>query len=292
MLAIGGGSVLDAAKVVAMTVTNGNKPEALVGMMKGKNKPLPFYCIPTTSGTGSEVTIVSVIKDAENHQKQFIVDPNLVPKAAALDPILLASMPPAITAMTGMDALTHAIEAYLSLNSTQTTEQLAIDAMQLILKNLPVAFGDGANLPARESVALGAYKAGVAFTNSSLGYVHAISHQLGGTYGVPHGLGNAILLPKVLRFSLPKVINRLAKLSKQLNIGTSEMIPEERALAFIEYVEDLNASLLIPNVVRELQQDDIPHIANLAYKEAIYSYAVPKFMSTGDCEKLLLQCLA
>ena len=291
VLAVGGGSVIDAAKVVVMAATNGNAPEKLIGMIKGKQKPLSFYAIPTTSGTGSEVTIVSVVSDKESHKKQFVINPNLVPKAAALDPVLLSTMPPAITAMTGIDALTHAIEAYLSRNASKKTDLYAVEAVKFIFKSLPIAFEDGKNFQAREAMALASHKAGIAFTNASLGYVHAISHQLGGIYGVSHGLGNAILLPKVLKASLPNITNKLAELGKELNIGTLDMTNEERAAEFIHSIEELNARLNIPNVVHELQKKDISHIANRAYKEAISSYAVPKFMSIMDIEVILHQCL-
>ncbi|NEO52659.1 MAG: iron-containing alcohol dehydrogenase [Okeania sp. SIO3B5] len=291
VLAVGGGSVVDAAKVVAMAATNGNSPEKLVGIMKGKQKPLPFYAIPTTSGTGSEVTIASVVSEKESHRKRFVIDPNLVPKAAALDPVLLATMPPAITAMTGMDALTHAVEAYLSRNASRKTDRYALEAIKRIFESLPVAFEDGKNFQAREAMALASHQAGIAFTNASLGYVHAISHQLGGIYGVSHGLGNAILLPKVLKASLPNITNQLAELAKELNIGMSDMTNEERAAAFIDSIEKLNARLNIPSVVHELQKEDISRIAGTAYEEAISSYAVPKFMSTKDIEAILCQCL-
>lgn len=291
VLALGGGSVIDAAKVVMMAATNGQNPQALVGIKKGRKAPLPFYSVPTTSGTGSEVTYVSVVKDSAQHRKQFVVDPKLVPIAAALDPALLVSMPPSITAMTGMDALTHAIEAYLSRNATPKTQKLSIEACQLIFDNLTTAYKQGENQQAREAMAVAAYKAGLAFTLSSLGYVHAISHQLGGIYGLPHGLGNAIVLPKVLKASFPDSISLLAQLAKETNIGTAKQDERERALFFIEHIEQLNKALGIPTVIELLQQDDIKHIAKLAYDEAKSSYAVPKFMSIEQCEALLRKCL-
>ena len=289
---MGGGSVIDAAKVVMMAATNGQNPQALVGIKKGRKAPLPFYSVPTTSGTGSEVTIVSVVKDSAQHRKQFVVDPKLVPLAAALDPVLLTSMPPSITAMTGMDALTHAIEAYLSGNATPETQQLSVDACNLIFAHLATAYEKGADQAAREAMAMGSYKAGVAFTRSTLGYVHAISHQVGGIYGVPHGLGNAILLPKVLKASLPESASKLAALAQATHIGSAEQSEQARATHFIEHIEQLNKTLAIPTVIEPLQQEDIQRIAKLAYDEAKVSYAAPKFMSIEQCEALLRTCLA
>lgn len=292
VLAVGGGSVMDAAKAVALSIGNNKDPEKLVGMLKGKKRPLPLYCVPTTSGTGSEATVAAVISDTDSHQKQFVIDIRLVSDACALDPVILSSVPPGITAMTGMDALTHAIEAYIGINGSKRTDKLAEEAILSIVKSLPVAYKNGNDLEARSEMAMASYQAGVAFTEASLGYVHAISHQLGAHYGVPHGLGNAILLPKVLLASLPAIENKLARLSLLLGWNDENESKSFNAMAFIRKIEEMNKAMDIPGVVYDLDRTNIPSIAKSARKEAVFNYPAPKLLTVGECEEILEACLA
>ena len=287
VVAFGGGSAMDAAKVMAVAATNRRAPEKLVGILKGLRKPLPFYAVPTTAGTGSETTVASVISQDESHAKSFVVDHRSLALAAALDPRLMEGLGPDLTAATGMDALTHAIEAWISTISTPETDRYALEAIQLILEHLPRACENGSDLEAREAMAIASYKAGRAFTQSLLGYVHAISHQLGAYYGIPHGLGNAIVLPKVLAFSQGAARSRLAKLAIETGLG--EPAAGETALAqmFVDHIIALNRRLGIPATVAELQDEDIPGIAKGALHEALLNYPVPRHMGRRDCEQLI-----
>ena len=292
VVAFGGGSAMDAAKVIAVAAANNRAPEKLVGFFKGRKKPLPFFAVPTTAGTGSEATIVSVISDNVTHAKSFVIDSRTVPLAAALDPRLMASIPATMTAATGMDALTHAIEAYLSTISTPETDRNAIEAIQLIFEFLPMACKDGSNLEAREAMSIASYKAGKAFTKAFVGYVHAISHQLGAYYGIPHGLANAVVLPHVIEFSREAAAPKLAILAVKTGLGESSEGEAVLAQKFVDHISQLNAQLEIPQFAMELKEEDIPAIARGALKEALLNYPVPRHMTRLDCEQLLGGLLA
>ena len=287
VVAFGGGSAMDTAKVIAVAGANKCGPERLAGYFKGLKKPLPLFAVPTTAGTGSEVTIASVISDDASHAKAFVIDSRTIPLAAALDPRLMQSIPPALTAATGMDALTHALEAYLSTIATPETDQDAIEAIRLVFENLPTAFSDGSNLQAREAMSLAAFKAGRAFTRASVGYVHAISHQLGAHYGTAHGLGNAIVLPYVVEFYLPVSTSRLARLAVELGLGTLAEDKTDLAQKMLDGISALNEQLDIPEKVPDLMEADIPGIARGALKEALLNYPVPRHLIRSDCEELL-----
>lgn len=293
ILGVGGGSSIDAAKVIAAMATTGKSPAQLVGVMKVNKAPLPLYAIPTTAGTGSEVTVAAVVTDSKKHEKSVVVDPKLVPVAAALDPVMMKGMPPPITAATGMDALTHAIEAYVSLWPQADTAMLCVSSVRLIFANLPRAYAHGEDLEARESMALASLYAGLAFTRASVGYVHAFSHKLGGMYGVPHGLGNAIVLPKVLDFSKdsPLAEARLAELEVAIGAGSASEPKSVLAQRFIDRVRELNRSVGIPEKVPELRAVDIPAIARAACNEGARDYPVPKNMNLRQAEALLRDCL-
>ena len=195
IVAVGGGSSMDSAKAIAMAIANPKPLRSLAGYFKGRRSPVPIYAVPTTAGTGSEVTVAAVIADPEHEDKVVIIDPRLVPRMAALDPVLMTGLPPAITAATGIDALTHAIEAFVGNWCTPYSDGMALAAVGLIFGNLRTCFNDGGNLAAREKMALASTYAGFAFTRANVGYVHAIAHQFGGVYHTPHGLANAIMLP-------------------------------------------------------------------------------------------------
>ncbi|MEC8428268.1 MAG: iron-containing alcohol dehydrogenase, partial [Pseudomonadota bacterium] len=219
LLAVGGGSSIDAAKVIALAAGNDKTPKQLEGKFKARKPALPLYAIPTTAGTGSEVTVAAVITDTELDQKCLVLDPKGVPLAAALDPEIMKGMPAPITAATGMDALTHAVEAYISRFAEARTDAYAVAAIRMIMSDLTKAYDDGSDIKARSSMALASYYAGMAFTKAFVGYVHAIAHQFGAKYHTPHGLANAIVLPHILEYSKPAVAHRLGELAIECGLG-------------------------------------------------------------------------
>jgi alcohol dehydrogenase class IV len=292
IVAVGGGSSMDAAKAVAVAIANPGKPlRKLAGYFKGLRNPVPVYAIPTTAGTGSEVTVAAVVSDPEKECKLVIVDTRIVPRMAALDPALMTGLPPHITAATGMDALTHAVESFVGNWATDYTDGLALSAVGLIFENLRTAYHDGGNLEAREKMALASTYAGMAFTRANVGYVHAIAHQFGGKYHTPHGLANAIMLPHVLEFSAPKITGRLAALAVRAGLGAEH--EAERALAkkFIAAVVELNRELGIPTHLDALRKEDIPALAKAACHEAETGYPVPRYMTQRQCEDIIRRVL-
>ena len=248
---------------------------------------MPFFAIPTTAGTGSEVTIAAVVSDKQAKIKHSIIDPKVVPSMVALDPKLMAGLPSFITAPTGMDALTHAVEAYVSTAATTETDEFARMAAGGVMRNLLTAYTDGNDLEARERMAVASSMAGLAFTRAGVGYVHAIAHQLGGLYHVPHGLANAIVMPHVLDFSKPKCAHRLADLARVSGIGASSATDAELADAFIAQIRQMNAAMQIPTVVKELRREDFDKIIDRAFAEAHGTYGVPRYMSRGEAGELL-----
>ncbi len=292
IVAFGGGSSMDASKAIAVSIANPKKSlRQLAGYFKGLRAPVPVYAVPTTAGTGSEVTVAAVVSDPERQAKLVIVDTRIVPRMAALDPTLMTGLPPHITAATGMDALTHAVESFVSKWATDYTDGLALTAVSLIFENLRTAFSDGGNLEAREKMALASTYAGMAFTRANVGYVHAIAHQFGGKYHTPHGLANAIMLPHVLRFSAPSIHDRLARLAVRAGLG-SEHEPD-RALAhrFVDAVVELNRDLGIPTQLDALRAADIPALAKAACHEAHTGYPVPRYMTRAQCEDIIRKVL-
>jgi alcohol dehydrogenase len=293
ILAVGGGSVIDAAKVIGAMAVTGKSPQQLIGMLKVSKPMLPLYAIPTTAGTGSEVTVAAVVTDPAEHEKSAIIDPKLVPSAAALDPLLMRGMPRHITAATGMDALTHAIEAYVNRWPHAETALHCRGAVRMIFTHLPRVYANGDDLESREAMALASFYAGLAFTKAYVGYVHAFSHKIGGMYGVPHGLGNAITLPYVLEFLVnsPAARKRLAELA--LEIGAGQTGDDETVLAkrFVDRVRELNNQVGIPTRIDSLQRNDVPLIARAAMIEAHRDYPVPANMKLAEAEALLARML-
>lgn len=289
ILAVGGGSAIDAAKVIGAMAVSGKSPAKLVGMLKVGKPMLPLFAIPTTAGTGSEVTVAAVVTDPVQHVKSAVIDPKLVPMAAALDPLLMKGMPKPITAATGMDALTHAVEAYINRWPHADTEQHCVAAVRMIFGNLQRAYDDGNDMEAREAMALASFYAGLAFTKAYVGYVHAFSHKLGGMYGVPHGLANAITLPYVLDFikDAPLARERLAKLAIAIGAGAAGDAEDALAQRFIDRVRELNRGVGIPEKVASLKPVDVPVVARAAMVEAARDYPVPMSMSLGEAETLL-----
>lgn len=292
IVAFGGGSPMDASKAIAVAVANpGKSLRQLAGYFKGWRRPVKLYAVPTTAGTGSEATVAAVISDPEKLRKLVVVDFRIVPKIAALDPALMTGLPPHITATTGIDALTHAVEAFIGNWKTPYSDRMALSAVAMIFGNLRTAYRDGGNLEARDRMALAATHAGIAFTRANVGYVHAIAHQFGGKYHTPHGLANAIMLPRVLRFSMPAITERLAQLAITAQVGAENDSPQTLAEKFVGAVEQLIADLGIPATLESLQEADIPALAAAALHEAHTGYPVPRYLTQAQCENLIREVL-
>jgi alcohol dehydrogenase len=292
IVAFGGGSSMDASKAIAVSIANpGKSLRSLAGYFKGLRSPVPVYAVPTTAGTGSEVTVAAVVSDPERQSKLVIVDTRIVPRMAALDPNLMTGLPPHITAATGMDALTHAVESFIGQWATPYTDGLALTAVGLIFENLRTAYSDGKNLEAREKMALASTYAGMAFTRANVGYVHAIAHQFGGRYHTPHGLANAIMLPHVLKFSAPAVTPRLAKLAVRARLGLAHESDKVLAQRFLDAVVELNRDLGIPEHLEALREADIPALAKAACHEAHTGYPVPRYMTQAQCQAMIRRVL-
>ena len=286
IIGFGGGSSMDCAKAVgACTV----KPNQSLAQMKGilkVHKKLPLLmAIPTTAGTGSETTLAAVITDADTRYKYAINDFPLIPRYAVLDPKVTLSLPPFITATTGMDALTHAVEAYIGNSTTIDTRRDALKAVKLIFENIDIAYEHGDNIQARRNMLHASFYAGCAFTKSYVGYVHAVAHSLGGQYNVPHGLANAILLPLVLREYGSCIDKKLHKLAIAAGLADKNTPDHEAAELFIQAIEEMKERFGIVNIVNEIQETDIPKLAHYADKEANPLYPVPKLMDASELEK-------
>ncbi len=284
IIAYGGGSPIDCAKGIAARATN---PKRLIPKMKGllkvKHKPAFLIAIPTTAGTGSEATVAAVISNAKTHEKYAINDPKLIPLYAVLDPKLLVSLPGKVTSTTGMDALTHAVEAYIGGSNTKGTRKEAKEAVLLIKNNLLKSYQNPTDLEARNNMQIASYKAGLAFTRAYVGYVHAIAHTLGGMYGVPHGLANAVILPHVLRKFGSSCYTRLAELADYISLTDKDKTKKEKAEAFIGFIDELNAQMNIPNKIENvIQEKDLPIMVKRAIKEANPLYPVPDLWDEKD----------
>jgi alcohol dehydrogenase class IV len=256
------------------------------GLLKITHKLPPLFAVPTTAGTGSEVTLAAVVSDPETHEKNACNDPKLRPKYAVLDPELTVGLPPHITSTTGMDALTHAVEAYIGKSNVKSTEEYAEKATKMIFENIEKAYTNGKDIEARDQMLKASFYAGQAFTRAYVGYVHAIAHNLGGQYGVPHGLANAIILPYVLEYYGETAHKRLAKLAEIAGVKTTGS-DKEKAEAFIEAIKTLNKNMNIPDGFDMVQEKDIPVIVERALKEGNPLYPVPKIMDKADCEAVI-----
>jgi alcohol dehydrogenase len=281
VLAIGGGSSMDAAKIIAAAATSNESPAGWVGMGKVKHALLKLYAIPTTSGTGSEATMGAVISDAATHEKHIIMGDSLLPIAVALDADLILDLPPHITAATGMDALTHGIEAYIGVWERGTRLEDARVAIKLIFDYLPTAYRDGRNLAARNAMSMGAYYAGLAINQVNVGNVHAIAHQLGGKYGIPHGLANALVLPHILEFCRDEAQQRLAELAVLIGAGSESEGASALAHKFIQAVKDLRTEVGIPNQLDVIKRADFEQISQQAIAEG-FAYPVPRLLDRAS----------
>lgn len=286
VLAVGGGSSIDAAKLIAASATSDQDPREWVGFGKVKHEVLQLYAIPTTSGTGSEATMGAVISDSLTHEKGIISGACLLPSAAALDPDLLQGLPPHITAATGMDALTHAIEAYICTWERGTRKAHSRTAIKLIFEHLVTAYNDGSNLEAREAMAMAAYYAGMAINQVNVGNVHAIAHQLGGKYGIPHGLANALVLPHVLEFCREEARKPLAELAVLVDAGEPGDTEEQLAQKFIGAVRTLRSAIQIPDHSEKIKAEDFDYLCDLAMAESA-SYPVPRLLDRENTLAIL-----
>ena len=285
IIGFGGGSSMDCAKATGARIA---KPHQSLAKMKGilkVHRRLPLLiAIPTTAGTGSETTLAAVITDAETRYKYAINDFPLIPRYAVLDPKVTLSLPPAITASTGMDALTHAVEAFIGNSTTYGTRKDALLAVKLIFENLDTVYNDGGNLDARRNMLHASFYAGCAFTKSYVGYVHAVAHSLGGQYNVPHGYANAVILPMVLEAYGSAVYKKLDKLAVEAGIADPEDSYEEGAKKFIQAIKDMKLRFHIGNTIPEIREEDIPKLAHYADKEANPLYPVPVLMNARELE--------
>ena len=255
--------------------------------MKSRQPALPLFVVPTTSGTGSEVTIGAVISDNVTHQKGLLIDPRIVPLATAIDPLIMQGMPRGVTADTGIDALTHALESWMSEFANAETDYYASAATRMIFTHLPVAYHDGKNLEAREALGLASHYAGLALNRAGLGYVHAIAHQLGAHYGVPHGRANAIVLPYVLEFNREACAKRLAALARKVGIADAGTSDRQAADRLIARVQELLREVKIDTRVAGINAADFPHMVEGAFAEAHGTYAVPRYMDAEDVRGVL-----
>lgn len=286
IIGFGGGSSMDCAKAVGVRVARPNTHLSKLGGILKVHAKLPLLiAIPTTAGTGSETTLAAVIVDAKTRHKYAINDFPLIPRYAVLDPKVTLTLPASITATTGMDALTHAVEAYIGNSTTPGTRKDAIMATELIFANLDTAFNDGTNVTARKNMLKAAYYAGCAFTKSYVGYVHAIAHSLGGEYNVPHGLANAVILPMVLEGYGKSIYKKLHTLAIAAKVADSDMTDEEAAKAFIQAVKDMKVRFNIGDTIPQIKEEDIPKMASYADKEANPLYPVPVLMDKKELEK-------
>lgn len=283
IIAFGGGSPIDCAKAVGARIAN---PKKTVPQMKGLlkvGKKLPmFVAIPTTAGTGSETTLAAVVSNPDTNEKYAISDPHLIPNIAVLDPSLTVGLPKGVTSTTGMDALTHAVEAYIGKSNTNATKKYAINATKLIFKSLKTAYDNGEDIVAREDMQQAAFEAGLAFTRAYVGNVHAIAHTLGGFYGVPHGLANAVILPYVLEYYGSSVYKTLSELGFAAGVSDKSKSDEENAKRFIVAIKELNLNMDIPEKIEGIKDEDIPKMIDHAYKEANPLYPVPRIFTKED----------
>ncbi len=289
LVAVGGGSAIDTAKGIGIV---SNNPEfadivSLEGCAPTKHKSVPIIAIPTTAGTAAETTINYVIIDENKQKKMVCVDPNDIPAVAIVDAELMYSLPRGLTAATGMDALTHAIEGYITRGAWQMSDMFEIEAIRMIAQWLPIAVEEPSNPEARNGMAVAQYIAGMAFSNVGLGLVHGMAHPMGSLFDVPHGVANALLLPTVMEFNMPCCIDKYAAIARAMGVDTSAMTPEEAAKAACEAVKALSLKVGIPQHLSELgiSEADIPRLAQQALED-VCTPGNPRDVTLADIEAL------
>jgi alcohol dehydrogenase class IV len=268
IIGFGGGSSLDIAKVTSILITNPGKIDSFFGVDLVPNPGIPVILIPTTAGTGSEVTPIAILSDTKEKLKKGIVSPTLFPEVAIVDPKLTIGLPPSVTAFTGMDALTHAIEAYYSINATNLSDLFALKAMELLSKNLRMAYAHGQNLAARTNMMEGSLLAGIAFANAGVGAVHAFAYPLGGEFHLAHGLTNTLILPYVMRYNILGCPDKFAQMAKTFGEKVERLSELDGAEAAVKFVERLSEDLRVPRRLRDvgIPENAIPRLAEAAMK--------------------------
>ena len=288
IVAIGGGSAMDCAKAAGACIARPDKtPSEMKGLMKVRRRIPLLAAIPTTAGTGSETTVAAVITDSDTRCKYAINDFSLIPTYALLDSSLTLGLPPNVTAMTGMDALTHAIEAYIGRSTTRETRRNALWAIGIIFDNLYEVYCNGRNETARDDMLFAAYLAGLSFTKSYVGYVHAVAHALGGKYNVAHGPANAVILPRVLDMYGKSVHKKLWKIGVETGLFAKSTSKEVGAKLLIDKINNLNSAMNIGPTLDCISEKDIPTLAKTAEREANPLYPVPRLFTAKDLERLL-----
>lgn len=270
IISLGGGSPHDCAKGIGLVAGNGGSIKDYEGLDQSKKPMVPLIAVNTTAGTASEMTRFAIITDTDRHVKMAIVDWHTTPTIAINDPLLMMGMPPSLTAATGMDALTHAIEAYVSTAATPITDSNALAAIDLITKYLKRAVEDGSDMEARDQMAYAEFLAGMAFNNASLGYVHAMAHQLGGFYDLPHGVCNAILLPHIEAYNAKVVPERFIAIAKAMGENVEGLTAKKAANVVIKAIKKLSKEIKIPSGIGKLgaKEEDFPTLAENAMKDA------------------------
>lgn len=270
IISLGGGSPHDCAKGIGIVATNGGKINDYEGVDKSKENMPPFIAVNTTAGTASEMTRFCIVTDTSRKVKMAIVDWRATPTVAINDPLLMVGMPAALTAATGMDALTHAVEAYVATTPTPVTDACALQAITLVANNLRAAVANGDDMAARDQMAYAEYLAGMAFNSAGLGYVHAMAHQLGGFYDLPHGVCNAILLPHISRFNLIAKMDRFGDIAKAMGENIDGLSKREAADVALEAIKILSSDVGIPSGLTELgvKEEDLKIMAENAQKDA------------------------
>ena len=268
IVAIGGGSAIDTGKAMGVVVTNGGACGDYAGINKIKCPPLPVIALPTTAGTSAELTDVAVIADRAKKARLGIRSPLIVPRIAIMDPLLTVSMPAHVTAATGMDALTHAIESYTNIVTMEPSDTMTLEAIKLIGSNLRTAVANGKNIQARERMMMACFLTGIAFRNTRLGAVHAISGPFCGYYEIEHGIANAVILPYVMKFNLSGCLEKYANIATALGVNTENMSKRQAALSAIDAVQELNGDVGLPASFKHLKLDEnvLPQIAEIAVK--------------------------
>jgi len=283
---------MDCAKGVAARMARPEKSiREMKGVLKIRRKTPLLFAVPTTAGTGSETTIAAVFADNTTHEKFAVIDSVLLPGWAVLDPVLTERLPEHITAATGMDALTHAVEAYIGKSNTKKTKEQSRLATKLIFENMLTAYSCGDETAARQNMLEASYLAGMAFTRAYLGNVHAMAHALGGLYSIPHGLANAVILPRVLEAYGSSAHKSLAELADLVGLTSSEDSEELKSSKFIEAIINMNQSMGIPEKFDEIKEEDMTVLVNMAFSESNPLYPVPRVLSRDDFRRIYLSII-
>lgn len=294
LIAVGGGSAIDTSKAVGIVINNPEFSDivSLEGCAPTKNKSVPIIALPTTAGTAAETTINYVIIDEVNKKKMVCVDPNDIPAVAIIDAELMYSLPPALTAATGMDALTHAIEGYITKAAWPLSDMFEIEAIRMISKNLPTAVKEPKNAEARNAMAVAQYVAGMAFSNVGLGLVHGMAHPMGSLFDIPHGVANALLLPTIMEWNMPACIEKYGKIAEAMGVDTTGMTPEQAAQAACDAVKKLSIEVGIPQHLTDLNitEADIPALAAQAIAD-VCTPGNPKDVTIEDIVALYTKVL-